>query len=149
MKALRITLLLFTLLALSHPLISQACKRCSELPTPAPGSAPEDLMRVYLEGENGIGGNDCWVQCHPYGQGFVITPNSWGAEPNPVRGGLINAAFEAITDSRRVMENLGTLQRSIYILLNDINPGYAGAYWPVGEECWIPWWRGYLPKDHE
>lgn len=139
MKVLRITLLLITILVLSHPLSSQACKRCSELPTPAPGSAPEDLLRIYLEGENGIGGNDCWVQCHPNGQDFVITPNSWGAAPNSSRREFIDLAFQAITDSRRVMSSLGNLQRSIYILLNDRAPTtrYAVTYWPIGEECWI------------
>ena len=130
---------MFILLVLSHPLSGQACQRCSELPSLPAGSEPADLMRVYLEGENGIGGNDCWVHCHPNGRDYVITPNSWGRTPSPGRQGLIDMAFEATTDSRRLMENLGSLQRSIYIMLNNTTRigELARAFWPVGDECWI------------
>lgn len=140
MKHFLVSLFLFTFFLSPKVLSAQACKRCSELPPPPSSSSSESLLRVYLEGENGVGGNDCWVHCHSNGNDFVITPNSWGANPNPERKALVDMALQAITDSRSVLGNLGTLQRSIYFLLNDITVGdnkFAEAFWPVGDECWI------------
>lgn len=139
MKVLRASLFLFTLLALSHPLCSQACQRCSEMTLPPTDTEPGGLLRDYLGGENGHRGNDCWVHCHPNGRDFVITPNDWGAQPHTDKKSLINLAFEAITDSRRVMEELGNLQRSMYFLFSDNTDdgSYARTFWPVGDECWI------------
>ena len=119
--------------------------RCSELglrPVDETGEEPIDLLGIYLDGdeETGIGGLDCWVFNHNNNRDYVIVPRSWHPDTSGPRMALINNAMEAITDARKLYLEYGTLDRSLYYILNDQSYGRSAGetYWIYeDDQCWM------------
>ena len=112
-----------------------------------PGTG-NDLLAIYLDGDGtGLGGFGCWVHHHPNGQDYVVTPHSWGREPNPGKMALISDAMQTITDARRVYPEYGTLNNDLYYILDDVNRRSGSGettsikrgqtFWLVGNQCWM------------
>ena len=105
------------------------------------GEGPKDLLWNYYEpDENGVGGLGCWAYHHPNGKDYVVTPHSWGNPANtPHRKELIEDAMAAITAARGFYPEYGTLDNTLYFVLNDVDHGAetAHAEWLVGNECWM------------
>ncbi len=98
------------------------------------------ILERYLEGADGVGGLGCWVHSRPEITAYVVTPHSWGAEPNIGRQGLIDEAFEAFEDSLALLLTLGTLDSDLYLVLSDRNdmPDHpAWTYQSDGDQCWM------------
>lgn len=107
-----------------------------------PGS-PSDSLRVlerYYVETGGVGGLGCWVHPHANGKDYVVTPWSWGEDPNPGHQRLIDETFQAQTDAYDSLSAIGTLDLGLYVVLNDVDTGSDSdpeAYWPTEGQCWI------------
>ncbi len=99
----------------------------------------EDLLREhYVEDENG-NVQSCWAYHHTNGKDFVVVPHEWSNPPNtPKRKQLIDEAMEAIADARAHYVNYGTLNNTLYYVLDDTDyedPGHT--MWLTNGECWM------------
>ncbi len=113
------------------------CIPCSELPN------DHSSLDAYRTGPDDASGNPtlrCWAHPHPNGSDYVITPNSWGREPNAGRQGLIDLTTQAISDARERLSPIGNLQSHLYYILRDIDIAgnhHGEAFWPVDNACWM------------
>ena len=133
------SLLLTFLLRSAHADAAVSCESMALDPQTPEGV--RILQRYYQRNASGVGGLGCWVHPHPIGKDFLITPYSWGQNPDSGMQRVLNDAFQAITDSRNKLETLGTLNVPLYILLNDImgedGRAPAEAQWFINNQCWI------------
>ncbi|MFK8010486.1 MAG: hypothetical protein AB8B80_00500 [Marinicellaceae bacterium] len=95
------------------------------------------LLQRYFTSSGSVGGRGCWVHPHPNNTDYIITPFSWGSEPNLGKILLINSVIEGISNSRSAYSRLGGTQNmAVYYLLNDVADN-ATTEWPIGNNCWI------------
>ena len=97
--------------------------RCEDLGlNPIEPRSDRDILQIYLTGDEdtGIGGLGCWVHHHPNNKDYVVTPNSWGREPNPGRQSVINDVMEAMRLSREKYTEYGDMNRALYYILDDV-----------------------------
>lgn len=102
----------------------------------------EGVLKTYFHEDpnTGLGGLGCWAHHHENGKDMVITPHSWGREPNSPKKGLIKAVMDAMTDSRNVYSAFGSMDNGLMYLLNDVryDDGGGEAFWiDNNNQCWM------------
>ena len=120
--------------------------RCSEL-SQRPLQYNDDdssteILAIYLkeDADSGVGGLDCWVFHHENNKDYVVTPRGWYPNTRGPRERLIRDAMDAITDSRRKYIEYGTMDKSLYYILNDIDYGETQGekFWMYeDDQCWM------------
>ncbi|WP_430967011.1 hypothetical protein [Spongiimicrobium sp. 2-473A-2-J] len=129
------------LLFLMASLSAQTVSSCSSLGLRPVTPFGDDLLAIYYDGNGaGLGGHGCWVHHHPNGKDYVITPHSWGRTPPTGKKSFIDAAMEALTDSRRTYKDYGSLNNGLYYILDDVNRSFPGeAFWLIrkSDQCWM------------
>ena len=130
-------LMLIVLVVGSMPANAETVVSCKEFGFSADLTEGEGLLHRYYHREGGVGGLGCWVHKHPGFEAFVITPYSWGRNPNPGKRGLIKKVFQAMTDSKRVFQTLGSFNTHPYYLIDDVKRSAETQWINDRNECWI------------
>ncbi|MCT4666114.1 MAG: hypothetical protein N4A45_12885 [Flavobacteriales bacterium] len=84
------------------------------------------MLRIYFQAEDGRGGRGCWAHPHENGKDIIVTPKSWGKNPNPGKQSLINKAMESVTETRTWLQGKGGVQKNMIITLRDDDPYIDG-----------------------
>lgn len=135
-KSLTVILLLLT----CHNSWSQyRISTCDELALrPIDPVTDDDILAIHLDTEK-YGDKGCLVFHHPNGKDYVITPTSWTRTPDSARMKLIEAAMDAMADSRKKYTNYGELSEHLYYIFDHIDRVNTAAltFFIVGDGCWM------------
>lgn len=138
-----LTVTFFSFVALSAQYRITRCSELNDRPlVNNEEGGTQELLAIYLkgEGDSDVGGLDCWVLHHENDKDYVVIPISWHPDTGGVRQRLIDDAMTTITDSRRKYIEYGTMNKSLYYILNDVNyEETAGEkfFTYQDDQCWM------------
>lgn len=80
---------------------------------------------------------NCWVHQDQSRKNWVITPYYWGEEPDDFNTPYIEDALLSIKESRRVYKTIGRFNTVLIMVLSEIRPTLAEAFWIKDNHCYM------------